>query len=58
MWTPCLTSGKRRYPTRTTAREVLAEPQADRSGRRKKARRVYFCRACHGWHVTTQRKAA
>lgn len=48
---------KRRYPDRITAEIVLANTFRSRNTRREEMR-AYRCQKCHGWHLTSRRRAA
>lgn len=45
----CKTTKKVRFGSRLDARIALAEAQVDRD-----EKRVYRCRFCLGWHLTSQ----
>jgi len=46
--------GKNRYPSPKVAKQNLKAVQSYRRNRKKKMR-LYFCKQCHGWHMTSTR---
>jgi len=55
--TRCKASGKWRYDSERAASIVLAGVRtraALRNENRRKEQRVYKCRDCHGWHLTSK----
>jgi hypothetical protein len=51
----CSKQHKKSYKYELSAQIALADCMADRTGKRNEIR-YYFCRACRGYHLTSQPK--
>jgi hypothetical protein len=51
----CKKQNKKSYKYESTARVALVDVMADRRKNRKEIR-YYFCKDCHGYHLTSQPK--
>ena len=51
----CKKQNKKSYRYESTAKVALADVMADNKRKRKEIR-YYFCKDCHGYHLTSQPK--
>lgn len=53
---PIGTCGKVSFPSRRIAKEIINFIKITKKGKNKIPKRVYFCRDCKFWHLTSKKK--